>query len=238
MRRSAISTFIFVLVIAGGFIVYVKKGPRKHEAPSNATAVSGIALSAQRPEEQAAANTLPAAAPGATSTLSEPQALEQAVRSVVEHAKPDRNADQLIQDLARSGQEPVVARDRNEYTGEMIVIRTKNPLPGTRYFHAQFFSDDKGGSYPQHLSVEFRAGPDAFANVVGTLRKALPNAGEPSIVKEGFMQWELTDGYVAWVKQLGPSDVEDDGINPRTPADIGTIWLAVELAPHNDGETH
>lgn len=234
MRRNAISTLIFVLVIAVGIIVYVRRHPSQngHSVHSSAIASDHSTDDAtNRPAFLFTAKNTP-------DRLSEAEALEQTVRTLIENSKPDRSSEQLLQSLSNSGQEPIVARDQNQYTGAMTVIRTKNPLPGTRYFLAQYFSDEKGKDFPQHLSVEFRAGPDAFNNVVSALRKTRPDLGEPSMIQEGFMQWELNDGFVAWVKQLGPADIEEDGINPHTTSDIGTIWFAVELAPHDEDPAH
>ncbi|MEK7358106.1 MAG: hypothetical protein AAB250_16790, partial [Bdellovibrionota bacterium] len=41
---------------------------------------------------------------------------------------------ELLNKLAQVGYQTLVAKDSNDYTGSMVVVRTKNALPGTRYF--------------------------------------------------------------------------------------------------------
>lgn len=54
---------------------------------------------------------------------------------------------------------PYRSLDKNEDIGDMHMIRTHKSLRGTRYFHAQFFSDQhKDSLFVQHISFEVKAG--------------------------------------------------------------------------------
>lgn len=231
MKRGALGSLIFVLLIAVLAVVYVKRGlpgaVSKTTAPETKNEPQSFKTATSEGGETAAA---------AVNASAELTSVNELMQNIADNVKPDQTPQALIDYLTRTHQDPVVAHDKNEYTGEMTVIRTRNPAPGTRYFLAQFFSDEKGGSFPQHLSFESRAGADAFANGVAAVRKAFPDLGEADVKNDNFMQWNLKNGYVVWVKQLGPQDVEDDGVNPHSPEDVGTIWTAVELAPPEDAE--
>lgn len=238
MRRRPATVLIFFLVIGAALILWMRG---KQGASTNSEGdvsqidlpVSGRSLSPAASEGESKGVT--ATTPG-IDERAELASLDQMIQMLAENAKADRTVDQVVEFLNRTKQEPVVARDSNEYTGEMTIVRTKSPLPGTRYFYGQFFSDGKGGaSFPQHLSFEFRASPKAFANVVTAIRKEIPSLAEPEIVKSGFMQWDAGNGFVVEVKQLAADDVQEDGVNPRTPEDVGTISITFEIAPH-EGE--
>lgn len=210
-------------------------------AATAATAAPTTAVSAASPPASAFTR-LPGPDDGGTGPVpqgdraQEIASLESMTKTLAEQVLVHRDVNGLIARLRSSGQQPLVARDRNEFTGEMTIVRTKSPPAGTRYFHAQYFSDDKGGSLPQHVSFEFKPGPRAFDDAVAAVKKAFPALGEPEVSKDDFIQWPLKDGYVVWIKKLGAEDVADDTMNPRSPEDVGTIWVAVELNPH-DGET-
>lgn len=150
-------------------------------------------------------------------------------RILSEFAAAARPVEDLMAALKAAGQEPFLVRDRNEYTGEMIFVRTKHPLPGTRYFHAQYFVEEDGGSFPQHMSFEFQPGPQALEQAVAAVHAAFPGLGEPSQHSPDFLQWSLGHGYVLWIQRLQAEDLAHNPFNAYTEADQGSLRLAVEL---------
>jgi hypothetical protein len=164
--------------------------------------------------------------------------LENLVSILADAVLFKHNIDSLMTTLETLKQSPYKATDSNPYTGDMTIIRTKSPWPGTRYFHAQYFTDENRQSYPQHLSFEFKPGEKSFAEVQKVIREILPGLSEPSIQKEKFIQWELHNGYVIWVKVLEQRDLEPNPYDAYTTADVGTVRVAVELSPHDDGDEH
>ncbi len=71
-------------------------------------------------------------------------------------------AKQLKMQLEKAKLDPVVADWSNDDTGKMEIVRTNETMPGTRYFHAQFFENADGTPLLQHMSFEFRPSPDAM----------------------------------------------------------------------------
>ncbi|MCC6137325.1 MAG: hypothetical protein IT287_01735, partial [Bdellovibrionaceae bacterium] len=57
------------------------------------------------------------------------------------YAISNLNMNDVIDDLEKRNMDPLLLKDSNPYTGTMYVLRTDSPLPGTRYFHAQYFTD-------------------------------------------------------------------------------------------------
>lgn len=142
---------------------------------------------------------------------------------------------ELIEQLIRNGYEPVISKDSNEYTGSMVIVRTKNTLPGTRYFHAQYFTDESGKYFPQHLSFEFRPG-NSMADIVGQVESTFGPLGKPAFANAEWMEWKLPNEYTLWIKKLGAEDLEGDPFNAYSADDVNTIVVAVErdVAGHDD----
>lgn len=140
----------------------------------------------------------------------------------------------LVESLNESGQRPLVARDENPDTGEMIIVRTKNPLAGTRYFHAQYFKDEAGARFVQHMSFEFKPSSNAMREAIATVEKTFSNLSRPRVQREDYVQWGLNDKYIVWVKKMGASDLMDDPFNSYSSSDDGTIRVALELEIHGD----
>lgn len=164
------------------------------------------------------------------------QARRQELRSLQDMTKTlfvatqtPRKMNELIEFLRTSRQEPVVTTDSNADTGRMTIIRTKAPFPGTRYFHAQYFSDEGGQPFVQHMSFEYRPGAKAFDEARSAVKKSFPQLGKPTFQNRDFVQWSVGEGYVVWIKRMGRRDLEDDPFNAYTPNDIGTIRVAIEL---------
>lgn len=171
---------------------------------------------------------LPLPAPNAS-------ALQSMVNLLAEFSRPDRSLDDLLAFLQGTKQDPLMAEDRNPYSGDMTMVRTKSPLQNTRYFHAQFFTDDQGRKFAQHISFEYKPGPHAMDNAIKAVQRAFPSLGEPSYENGEFRQWDVGNGYVVWVKRLGATDLEDNPFQTYGKEDLGTIRVALEQNPH-DGE--
>lgn len=145
----------------------------------------------------------------------------------------------LVTRLVRLGFEPMVARDSNEYTGSMVIVRTKNALPGTRYFHAQFFTDENGAFYPQHVSFEFRP-TQSFDDVVRSLEARFGRLGRPTTNDGIWMTWKLPNDYSLWIKKMEKQDLTGDPFNAYSTEDLNTLRVAIEkdVAGHEDDEPH
>jgi hypothetical protein len=146
-------------------------------------------------------------------------------------AKPTAQVKDLIALLNEFHQEPVTTHDANPYSGEMAIVRTRQPLPGTRYFHAQFFNDQAGIPFVQHMSFEFKPGPTSFVEAVAAVREEF-NLPEPQESRADYAKWNLPDGHIVWVKTMDHSDLAEDPFNAYTVADIGTVRVAVEAEIH------
>jgi hypothetical protein len=145
--------------------------------------------------------------------------------------RPQASISDLINHLRRSRQNPLATHNSNPYTGEMAIVRTERPLPGTRYFHAQYFKGDDGSGFVQHMSFEFQPGPNSMAEAIASVRKSF-SLNEPNITKNDYVQWHLDKGYILWVKKMAADDLKNDPFNAYTLADVGTIRVAVELEIH------
>lgn len=143
----------------------------------------------------------------------------------------------LVEQLNQWQLVPKVAKNSNPYTGEMAIIRTDKTLPGTRYFHAQYFSDENGENHLQHMSFEFRPGPAAFNQAIKTVSEKFGLKGKPQYQKNDFASWNTDNGYIIWIKKMGPNDLEGDPFNAYSKDDVGTIRVAVELEIH-EGPGH
>jgi|GEM_PF-2166449 len=148
----------------------------------------------------------------------------------------------LIRELRTEGLDPVLARDFNPYTGKMLTIRTNEALPGTRYFHAQYFEDSDQNREPfrQHLSFEQRPSSDGLQVVQKIIEEHLgKKLSAPVRVRgEEWVEWKKEDESI-WIKRLGAEDLNNDPLNARSPEDVGSLRVAIELNPEVEGtEVH
>lgn len=140
----------------------------------------------------------------------------------------------LLEQLQKSGQQPLLVRDANPDSGEMFIVRTKSPLPGTRYFHAQYFTGEDGQRFVQHMSFEFKPGPDAMEAAIATVEKSFTNLTRPLTKRSDYVKWGMNDKYIVWVKKMTAAELKDDPFNSYSLNDEGTIRVAVELEIHGD----
>jgi len=160
--------------------------------------------------------------------------LKQMTQVLFDFTVKEKNLSDMMASLQQDHQEPYQVSDTNPDTGEMIIVRTKSPLPGTRYFHAQFFVDEFNKSFAQHISFEYRQSPEAMVQAIATVKSAFPTLGTPMEESRDFIQWELPEGYVVWVKRLDQQDISNNPFNGYTPGDIGSIRVAIELNPESE----
>ncbi len=157
--------------------------------------------------------------------------LKKMTMILFEYTADEKKLEDLIRNLKSSGLEPFLVQDKNDYTGEMIIVRTKKPFPGTRYFHAQYFTDENKQTFAQHISFEFQPSPEAMNQAIQAVHEAFRNLDKPTNETRDFVQWNLDHGYVVWIKRLGPEDIQGNPFNSYSDDDVGSIRIAVELAP-------
>jgi hypothetical protein len=164
------------------------------------------------------------------------RSLKQMAKILLNYTVEEKKLEDLLATLKKDQQEPFTVHDKNPYTGEMIIIRTKTPPPGTRYFHAQYFIDENSQSFAQHMSFEYRPNPEAMEQAIQMVQKTFPGLGAPTDERRDFIQWDLPHGYVVWVKRLDQQDISNNPFNAYTQGDLGSIRVAVELNPESNNE--
>lgn len=153
-----------------------------------------------------------------------------------EVATSEISVEQIVERLVAKKVEPYKLRDENPYTGSMEVVRTKKTLPGTRYFHAQFFADDEGKQFVQHMSFEFHPGENSFNGVKAAIMKMFNITGAPKNERDGFVSWSQGP-YHIWINVQREEDMTNDPFNAYDKKkDVGTIRAAIELEIHDHAE--
>ena len=139
----------------------------------------------------------------------------------------------LMDDLNRLELSPQRTVQTNDATGSLNIVRTNVSLPGTRYIHAQFFTDENGKEFLQHLSHDYRPGPDSFDRMKDLARQYLSGEILSETSKDGYSLIKMKNGYNVSVTRLET--------NPNDPfnawdeeKDKGTIRIEVELEIHSD----
>lgn len=145
------------------------------------------------------------------------------------------NTKEFVAALGKANLQPVIAKDSNTATGTMELVRTSNALPGTRYLHAQFFSDSGEGSILQHISFEIRPSPDSMQRALAWIRAAYGNLGVPEIQREDYVLWRTREHRVISAKRLTAEDLKNNYFNAHSPEDVGSVWVVNELDPEADG---
>lgn len=189
---------------------------------------------------------LPKATPNAGASVQERKPttsnqthLQDMTQTLFQFTRPESQLRDLVDYLERNRQEPIIVRNSNPDTGEMVTVRTKSPLPGTRYFHAQYMTDENNKGFVQHMSFEYQPGPTAMNDAIAAVQNAFPNLAAPQSHKEDFIRWNLDEDYIVWIKRMGPKDLENDPFNAYTSEDVGTVRVAIELEIHEPGQhTH
>lgn len=156
------------------------------------------------------------------------------VATMAQATQVNHKPESLIKSLRDGGMGPIIGKDFNEDTGKMIVVRTKDTLPGIRYFHAQYFEDENKVQFLQHLSFEIRPAPDAMETAFALLKDFKKNLSKPNL-SNNFIEWNDDDGYSIWLKKLTLEDIKKmrkEPYNSYSAADVGTVQAAIEQSPH------
>ncbi|MGZ3694497.1 MAG: hypothetical protein ACXWQO_09975 [Bdellovibrionota bacterium] len=153
------------------------------------------------------------------------------------------NPDLLVKEFTKAGLQPVIAKDFNQYTGKMIVVRCNNPPPGTRCCHAQYFEDENKKSFLQHISYEMRPSPNGMEVAAASLDAILAphgvgKLGKPVTKTQDLAHWELKNNFSATIMKLKTAaDMKDDPFCAHDPAeDIGMYKVMAEMVPDKDDE--
>ena len=149
------------------------------------------------------------------------------------YARPTQEPKNLIKELEKMHLEPIAAQDFNEHTGKMLVVRTESSLEGTRFFHAQFFEDEKKRTFLQHVSFEIRPSPDCMKTGSAMIEKKLGSKLRPVQQSAQYALYQAPGDYIVWIKRLDEEDLGPDPFNSRDPgADVGTCRVALEKDIH------
>lgn len=148
--------------------------------------------------------------------------------------------DEWYHQLKNLGLEPEIAENSNEDTGRMLIIRTEKSMEGTRYLHAQFFEDENGDLFAQHLSFEIRPSSNSEQVALQKIQEIFGGIGEPTSQSKGFREWKTKNCLTVWMKTMAKEDFENDPDNAyEYPQDVGSIKVAQELDPHcHESEPH
>lgn len=142
----------------------------------------------------------------------------------------------FIQSLEDMELRPTQMINENTHTGRMSIVRTQNILPGTRYLHAQYFSDEgtSDKAYLQHVSFELRPGPDSFRMAKEIIAKQFKITSKPKNENENYISWNIDNKRLVWVKKMSKEDLKiKDPYNSYDPAkDAGTIVVTIEEEIH------
>ena len=230
-KKFAIATLIIAVVL----VLQLRKVSAL-KIPETATQASVAIVEKTKPAT--AVHVAPVkAAPNQASRERELKSLTEMTDTLSEYSQGKMHLVDLVSELERTQQAPVVTRDANAYTGEMAIVRTKNPLPGTRYFHAQYFADEHNEPFVQHMSFEFKPGPSAMADALDAVKKSFPQLGSPTETSGDFVEWAVDEHHILWVKKMAQDDLKENPFNAYSSNDIGTIRVAYETEPHGSGES-
>lgn len=165
------------------------------------------------------------------------ESLDRYAKALYLFSSNDQRPEFLVQKLTEAGLKPLVVQDFNEFTGKMIVIRTDETLPGTRYFHAQYFEDEDKKPFLQHMSFEYRPGEKSLDQAIDAIRKAFPkDIGPVQRCTRDYGAWEYGE-MTAHCYALGERDIEnEDATRARSKEDIGAVKCAIEQNPHPQDE--
>ena len=159
-----------------------------------------------------------------TSESSIDDSLEKQAQILQKMTVQNLSLDEIINELENSGLAPSVAQDKNDYTGDLVIIRLEKPLPGTRYFHGQFFKNDSGDANLQHVSFDYNG-----SNVEEASKKIAAAMGiqaSPEVSRKDYQLYRLDNDYILWAKLLSEKDFEklkSDPYKAYEKNDIGQI---------------
>ncbi len=162
--------------------------------------------------------------------------INQQLAKVFEHK--DRPSE-LISFFEQQQLSPEMMEDSNEYTGTMLMIRTKKGLPGTRYYHAQYMGDNKDNTLLQHMSYEFKPGPNSMARAIQSAESTYQLSNK-KIHRDGdFITYDIgTEGtHELSIEKANWESLKNDPFNAHSKEDVGTVITRIELKVHSDDES-
>lgn len=129
--------------------------------------------------------------------------------------------------------QPNLYQDSNPNTGTLSVVRTEKPFPGTRYFHAQYFSSEKQKPFLQHMSFEIPPNKDSLRVAAQAIKDAFGPLPQAHTQNANMIAWTWKGKYTVWALKLDKDSLVSDAFNAYTANDEGTVRIAVELDIHN-----
>jgi hypothetical protein len=138
-----------------------------------------------------------------------------------------------LEQLQKLRLQPSLYQDSNPETGTLSVVRTEKPLPGTRYFHAQYFSSDQQKPFLQHMSFEIPPNKDSLRVAAQAIKDTFGPLPPAHTQTANMIAWTWKGKYTVWALKLDKESLVSDGFNAYTAQDEGTVRIAVELDVHN-----
>jgi hypothetical protein len=153
--------------------------------------------------------------------------------AMAEAVTNEADMDKFVEKLSMLKMNPVIMKDENPYTGVMNVVRTKSVLPGIRYVHAQYFTDEDGVKNLGHISFELRPGKDSEAAAQKIAQMQFNINSKPTSQTKNMTVYNVGD-RVVWIKVLDKEEVsKPNPINAYDPAkDVGTVRIVSEPEIH------
>ena len=138
--------------------------------------------------------------------------------------------------LQKLHMQPNLYQDSNPETGTLSVVRTEKPLPGTRYFHAQYFSSDKQKPFLQHMSFEIPPNKDSLRVAAQAIKDTFGPLPAAHTQTPNMIAWTWKGKYTVWALKLDKDSLVSDAFNAYTAQDEGTVRIAVELDVHTHAQ--
>ena len=138
-----------------------------------------------------------------------------------------------LEQLQKLRLQPNLYQDSNPETGTLSVVRTEKPFPGTRYFHAQYFSSDKQKPFLQHMSFEIPPNKDSLRVAAQAIRDTFGSLPQAHTQTANMIAWTWKGKYTVWALKLDKDSLVSDAFNAYTAQDEGTVRIAIELEAHN-----
>jgi hypothetical protein len=153
--------------------------------------------------------------------------------AMAEAVSAEADMDKFVEKLTTLKMKPIIMKDENPYTGVMNVVRTESVLPGIRYVHAQYFTDEDGVKNLGHISFELKPGKDSEAAAHKIIQKQFNIQSKPTSKTKNMTVWNVGD-RVVWIKVFDKEDVsKPDPFNAYDPVkDIGTVRIVSEPEIH------
>ncbi len=169
-----------------------------------------------------------------THTETPVESLHTMVSYFKKYTEPGHGHEELLEDLIQSNQAPEPSVLSNPYTGDLFEITTRSPLPGTRYFYAQFRGSENSEEFMQMMHFEFRPGPKALDEAKSAVRDLFGEIGEPTKEDQSLV-WQLNNGYEILLQEIDANDVSSNNQeHVYTKEDVGTVRVTIQIPGPDD----